>query len=344
MNISYESTNQTNDQNPNKEENDYLKKYNSLNDFRNNIEKAIIYDESRQSMVNLYHGTNNEKWFLEELIKNFDQLVTYESGVLFISDINSRINDNFPAWTEAIFLHYLEILKFNCGVKLLRQTIRSKKNSNQATLLIEDVFNNFEEQKKNENYFDFFTEILKIYKGDETVKEILNSFDWTADETTFKYLSCFCKNFSISEIQFLLPYIENPLKFIDNENDVNILNLTLFYSDDKIAEELNNKLIPRLPIFFSYDFLTKLILTMINRATKEQLFSVYTAFDITLRKKNFKYSTNFDLAVLIALESMDWEKRFDFLSAHYAYFKNTESKKIINLLKAMELNEKNYKK
>ena len=326
MSTSYEPITRTNDNNSSKDNIDYSKKYRSINDFRNNVEKAIIYDESRQSMINLYQGTKDEEWFLEELIKNFDQLVSYDSGIRFISEINYHINDECLAWI------------------LLRSIIRVKKNSNQAILLIEDAFDNFEKLKKNENYYSFFIEILKIYKGDEAVKEILNSFDWKTDKTTVDYLSCFCHFFPVIEIQFFGPYINDPLKFIDNENDTNILDLILSNSDEKLAEELIFKLIPNLPSFFNYDFLNKLIITMIDHASTEQLFSIYTAFDIALRKKSAKFAPNFNLAVSKAIESMDWKKRFEFFSAHFNYFKNTESELINHMLKTMELNEKNYKK
>lgn len=344
MSVSYEPINRTNDENKNETELNNFKKYNSINDFRNSVERAISYNETRQSLVNLYHGTKVEKWFLEELVKSFDKLISYESGVQFISDINNRITDDFPAWTKAIFTNYSKFLKYECGVNLLCRSIREKKNSNEATMLIEDVFGNFEELKNNDNYFEFFTSILKIYKGDETVKEILNSFDWKTDKSVFGYLACFCHFFSLTEIQCLIPFIEDPLKYVDNEVNANILNLVLSSSDEKMAEEIINKLLPRLPSFFSFDFLMNLIVTMIDRATAEQLFSIYTAFDIALQKTDIKYPSNFDLAVLTAVKSMDWEKRFEFFSTHFEYFKNNKSQKMINLLKAMEINEKNHKK
>lgn len=335
--------NQANNGNLNKEDIEHLAKYNSINDFRNNVDKGIMYDEIRQSMLNLYHGTKDEEWFLEELIKNFDKLLSYESGVQFISDINSRINEDFQSWTDSIFSHYSEILKYKSGFRLLRDTIRKKKDSKQATLLIEDVFSSFDELKTNENYFKLFTEILKIYSGDEAVKEILNSFDWATDPNSFDYLQCFSRFFSVADIQFFTSYIEEPLKFTSSEYDCNILYLILASADEELAEQMINKLIPSLPRFLDQDYLIQIVLIIIERATPEQHISIYAIFNFVLQQKK-QYSNNFELVILKFFESMSRKQRLIFFNSHFSFFQDSCSKEISNLLKTMLRNDKNYQK
>lgn len=316
-------------------------KLKSLNDFRNNVERSYQYNEMRQNMIDLYQGTLEQEWFLSELIQLLDQIVELQSGITFLNDINKKIQYDCVKWQKEIFSRYSPLLKYQIGRELLIQCIKQTSDSLDTARFIEDVFTSFEEMKSDNNYFLFFCEILKIYKGDNSIKEILDSFDWVSDMANYRYLVCFVQYFPLDEIPCLSAYIEQPWNFVDNDDNSKIICLILQYGSEEIQNRIIDVIIPNIDKFMSRDFRVRVLIAMINCASGDQLTSIATGFDIALRSQN-NFPYNFLDAVIIITESMDWDRRFLFLASHFLFFKNANSHRITNMLKAMDLNDENH--
>ncbi|OHT14859.1 hypothetical protein TRFO_14829 [Tritrichomonas foetus] len=308
--------------------------FNSLVDFKNNVENYIRYSEARHAMSELYHGTPEEQWFLDEIMKCLVQLVNYQAGASLIKSLNDKLNYDYSIWNEAIFKSYLQLIKYGPGIDTLEKIINSKKQDTDTIRFIEDVLADLEKEKENNNFFLFFHKIIKIYKDEEFIKEILLSFDWINDPTGVKYLSIFTKYIPITEVSGIENFINSPEKYCDSEQNSSILTLLLSKENCEFVEKIMNSLCPILPQLIKSPFNYPLINQILDKANWKQLESVYVCFDNFLADVK-EISSELEKLIVVLLSTMSFEFKCKFCEKHLYIFQ-TNTPKLKSILKCME--------
>ena len=313
----------------------------NLNEFRGKFKNMFPFSNARKNMIRLYEGTKEQEWFLQEIGQSLESVVSYRSGIEFISNIYEKLKDTSNNFDNSVYSHYALIIEYPEGVFLLSNLLNKNKDDSKTIRFIEDILADFEKFKGKDNYFLLFDKILKIYKDYKQLKEILVSFELTNEEDEFRYLERLVNYIPIEEIVCLKPYIENSLEHIKTKLDSDIVALIIEFAPEKIAKRLIKLFIVHIELILTNENSLQILISLLERVDIYQMSSLQTAFDIFLRTNN-SFVPNFDYVTICFLEAMSWQKRFKFFSTHYDYLKHVKSEYLDNLLNFMTKNEHYY--
>lgn len=114
----------------------------SLNDFRSQISKYVQYTDMRKKMVELFIGTSDDLWFIQELLDNLNTIFLYNSGSLFINEICQKLAFSIPEWNDYMIQNADLVLSSDDGPQIFI-TLFSKMDDFQKTELSNTIFTNF---------------------------------------------------------------------------------------------------------------------------------------------------------------------------------------------------------
>lgn len=159
-------------------QNELVSSFRSLNEFKKNVHILYAHKSCRNDMIRLYEGTESEKWFLDELIPLFEEMVKYEDGVSFLNQINKKIHTPNEQWQKSIFSHYVQIISYRCGLNLLSNILNNAPNGNDSIDFVNQVFSDYESLKGKENYIKLLQTIWKIFKDEDWFQRISTDYQW----------------------------------------------------------------------------------------------------------------------------------------------------------------------
>lgn len=123
---------------------DYHKTIRSLNDFRNKITKYVQFDDMREKMIELFKGTSDDIWFVQELLNNLNTILPFNSGAVFVNEICKKLAFSIPEWNDYIIQNAELVLSSDDGPSIFLT-----------------LFSSFDDFQKTELSHIFFTNFLK---------------------------------------------------------------------------------------------------------------------------------------------------------------------------------------